>query len=152
VLFFVFVFFSFILRLFFVGPPLEEANIAIFRNFLLIFGLFSVAPPGKFSADALASPPFPFSCVGSGWYNVTVSLMIYLTTWPFDKPAHKRVLQSLDLELLPGQPPCPAVPPTHSLVDDWRPPAQLLVHVVHSLQSLQEPHIFVLQAFQTKSS
>jgi len=36
------------------ASPLEEANSAIFRYFLLIFGLFSVAPPpGKFSADVL---------------------------------------------------------------------------------------------------
>jgi len=31
-------------------PPLEKANSAVFRYFLIIFGLFSVA---KFSADAL---------------------------------------------------------------------------------------------------
>jgi len=34
---------------------MEESNSAIFRYFLLIFGLFFVGPlPGKFSADALA--------------------------------------------------------------------------------------------------
>jgi len=38
---------------FFHWPPLEEAKSAIFWYFLLIFGIFSVAPPGKFSADAL---------------------------------------------------------------------------------------------------
>jgi len=43
--------------LFFRWAPLEETNSAIFRYFLLISGLFFVAPPptGKFSANALVS-------------------------------------------------------------------------------------------------
>jgi len=42
-------------RSFFVVPPWKRLNNAIFRYFLIIFGIFSVAslPPGKFFADAL---------------------------------------------------------------------------------------------------
>jgi len=37
------------------SPPLEEDLIVLFFGiFLVLFGLFPLAPPGNFSADALA--------------------------------------------------------------------------------------------------